>query len=146
MSCKRRGVAVFSNGRIVLHHRTSNEGLESLIMALAELMDRKKKGGAHSKMRRWQGLDRKAFRLQTCPLDLGTLGPVPSSKAPRNSSVAGKDAALSPRLLCLIILPCLMPAIRSTSSPIEQCNDGNVPGIRVWKVAQSFHHANSSIE
>lgn len=44
LSCEKRGVTVFPNGRIVLHHQTTEEGLENLVLALSELMDRKQGG------------------------------------------------------------------------------------------------------
>ena len=43
-SCEKRGVAVFPNGRIVLHHQTSDEGLDNLMLALKELTERKQRG------------------------------------------------------------------------------------------------------
>ena len=44
IACEKRGVAVFPNGRIVLHHQTTDEALENLILALRELMERRQRG------------------------------------------------------------------------------------------------------
>ena len=43
-ACKQKDVAVFPNGRLVFHHQTNQDGVESLITALAELMDDKRNG------------------------------------------------------------------------------------------------------
>lgn len=42
--CARRNVLVFPMARLVFHHQTSNEGVENLVAALAELMEDKKNG------------------------------------------------------------------------------------------------------
>ena len=42
--CARYGVQVFDYHRIVVHHQTSQEGVERLITALSHLMDDVKSG------------------------------------------------------------------------------------------------------
>lgn len=43
-ACERKNIAALPSGRMVFHHQTSTEGVESLIEALRELMDKKNAG------------------------------------------------------------------------------------------------------